>query len=76
MTNIIPQAPNVNQGPWQKFEDSCNRLTTLGKEVYIICGSYGVGGVGNNGALNDIDNGRISVTGFPMEDRGCTSQWK
>jgi endonuclease G len=65
MTNIIPQAPNVNQGPWQKFEDSCNRLvTTLGKEVYIICGSYGVGGTGNNGALNDIDNGRISVPAF------------
>ncbi len=62
MTNIIPQAPNVNQGPWQKFEDSCNRLVaSQGKEVYIVCGSYGVGGTGNNGTLNDIDNGRISV---------------
>ena len=62
MTNIFPQAPNVNQGPWAKFEDSCNRLvTSLGKEVYIECGTYGVGGTGNNGTLLDIDNNRISV---------------
>lgn len=62
MTNMIPQAPNLNQGAWQKLEDSCNRLVTLlGKEVYIICGSYGTGGTGNNGLLNSIDNERISV---------------
>lgn len=65
MTNIIPQAPNLNQGPWAKLEDSCNRLvTSQGKELYIICGSYGVGGTGNNGLLNDIDNGHISVPAF------------
>jgi endonuclease G len=65
MTNIIPQAANLNQGPWAKLEDSCNRLvTTQGKEVYIICGSYGVGGTGNNGLLNDIDNGHISVPAY------------
>lgn len=62
MTNMSPQAPNLNQGPWQKFEDSCYRMVNQqGKEVYIICGSYGVGGAGTAGAANDIDNGRISV---------------
>ena len=65
MTNMIPQAPNNNQGPWAKLEDSCNRLvTTQGKELYIICGSYGVGGVGNNGFLNDIDNSKVSVPAY------------
>lgn len=65
MTNIVPQAPNVNQGPWAKFEDSCNRLVTQqGKEVYIICGSYGTGGIGNNGAANSIDDSRINVPAY------------
>lgn len=61
MTNMFPQAPNLNQGPWQKLEDSCNKFLTQGKEVYIICGSYGTGGTGNNGFLSAIDNERVSV---------------
>ncbi|MFT3910198.1 MAG: DNA/RNA non-specific endonuclease [Ferruginibacter sp.] len=62
MTNMTPQAPFLNQGRWQKLEDSCNEMVTnKGKEVYIICGSYGVGGIGTNGLMTEIDNGRISV---------------
>ena len=62
MTNIIPQAPNNNQLTWARLEDSCRRLVTnQGKELYIICGSSGVGGVGNFGAADAIDNGHISV---------------
>ena len=65
MTNIFPQAPNNNQGPWAKLEDSCNRLvTSQGKEAYVVCGSYGVGGTGNNGFLTAIDNDKITVPAF------------
>ncbi|MEO8771729.1 MAG: DNA/RNA non-specific endonuclease [Ferruginibacter sp.] len=65
MTNIIPQAANLNQGPWANMEDYCHTLvTSSGKEVYVICGSYGVGGTGNNGLLNDIDNGHIAVPAY------------
>ena len=65
MTNILPQAPNNNQGPWAKLEDSCNRFVTAqGKEVYMICGSYGAGGTGNFGFLYDIDNSRVAVPAY------------
>jgi len=50
MTNMIPQAPNNNQGPWAVLEDSCRRLvTTQGCELYIYSGGYGSQGTINNG---------------------------
>lgn len=61
MTNIMPQAPQNNQRTWAALEDSCRRLATLGNEMYIISGSYGSGGEGNNGYANSIDNGNILV---------------
>ncbi len=65
MTNICPQAPNINQGPWAKLEDSCKRLVQVGgDELFVICGSYGVGGMGNNGAADDIDGGHIKVPAY------------
>ncbi|MGV0024638.1 DNA/RNA non-specific endonuclease [Phormidesmis priestleyi ANT.L61.2] len=41
MTNILPQAPDNNQGPWKVLEDYCRELVTQGKELYIIAGGYG-----------------------------------
>jgi endonuclease G, mitochondrial len=42
MTNILPQAPDNNQGPWAKLEEYCRELTAKqGKELYIVAGSYG-----------------------------------
>lgn len=61
MTNIMPQAPANNQGVWAHLEDSCRLLVQSGKEVFIICGSYGSGGTGNNGFATTIDNGNITV---------------
>ena len=61
MTNFIPQSPTVNQIPWERMEDSIRRLVSLGNEVYIIMGSYGVGGTGNNGYATTIDGGRVTV---------------
>lgn len=61
MTNIIPQAPQHNQVVWSRMEDSLRRLVTAGFEVYIIMGSYGIGGTGSNGYFETLDEGRITV---------------
>lgn len=43
MTNIIPQAPDNNQGPWEKLESYSRKLVVdQNKELYIISGGYGV----------------------------------
>lgn len=61
MTNMIPEAPYHNQIVWAGMEDSLRRLVTLGNELYIIMGSYGVGGTGNNGYATCIDGGMVTV---------------
>ncbi|MBD2452677.1 DNA/RNA non-specific endonuclease [Nostoc sp. FACHB-87] len=61
MTNIIPQAPDNNQGVWANLEDYSRSLVAQGKELYIISGGYGTGGSGSNGSRTTIDNGRVTV---------------
>lgn len=41
MSNIVPQAPDNNQGPWVQLEDYCRDLARDGKELYIISGVSG-----------------------------------
>ncbi|HMI55630.1 MAG TPA: DNA/RNA non-specific endonuclease, partial [Gemmatimonadaceae bacterium] len=42
LSNIIPQAAAVNQGPWKLLEDSLGNLARFhGKEVYVIAGVAG-----------------------------------
>ncbi|BAZ16951.1 DNA/RNA non-specific endonuclease [Calothrix sp. NIES-4071] len=41
MTNIIPQAPDNNQGYWAELENYGRTLAKDGKELYIISGGYG-----------------------------------
>ncbi|NUQ82846.1 MAG: DNA/RNA non-specific endonuclease [Bacteroidetes bacterium] len=53
MTNMMPQAPNNNQGPWAKLEDYLRTLVSSGNEVYIYAGSYGT--------QSTIDGGRVTV---------------
>ena len=61
MTNMIPQAQYNNQIVWTGMEDSLRRLVTQGNELYIIMGSYGMGGTGNGGYKTTIDGGRVTV---------------
>lgn len=62
MTNMVPQAPNMNQGPWEQLEDY-TRTTLVGgnKEAYIYTGNYGSGGVGTAGNVSSIGNGNVTV---------------
>jgi endonuclease G len=43
MSNIIPQAPDNNQGIWADLEDYCRTLASAGNEVLITCGPEGFG---------------------------------
>jgi len=63
MSNMIPQAPNNNQKPWNDLEIYLRTQVVAGNEVYIIMGSYGTGGVGSRSTavVNTIDNGRVTV---------------
>ncbi len=52
MTNMVPQAPNNNQGPWASMENYLRTLVTAGKELYIYSGGYGSQGTINSGHVN------------------------
>jgi endonuclease G, mitochondrial len=62
MTNMMPQAPDNNQGPWEALESYCRTLVSQGNELYIIAGGSGSGGTGSNGGTTfTIANGHVSV---------------
>jgi DNA/RNA endonuclease G (NUC1) len=44
MSNMVPQAPDNNQGVWANFESYCRSLASAGNEVLITCGPSGFGG--------------------------------
>ncbi len=62
MTNIFPQAPTLNQGPWAGLEDyTRNTLVGTTKEAYIYMGNTGSGGYNANGLYHTIANGYVTV---------------
>jgi DNA/RNA endonuclease G (NUC1) len=63
MSNMVPQAPNNNQGPWADFENFL-RTQLATNEVYVIAGPAGVGGAGDNGPANTIANGHVTVPAY------------
>jgi endonuclease G len=60
MTNIAPQAPNLNRDVWEKLESYCRKLVAQGNELYIIAGCYGSGAKGEQGYAGKIA-GKITV---------------
>src|SRR5947209_6974573 len=38
MSNILPQAPDNNQGPWESFEAYCRTLANAGNEILVYSG--------------------------------------
>lgn len=62
MTNMMPQAPANNQGPWEELETYCRTLVAQGNELYIIAGGAGQGGTGSNGGVTmTVANGNVVV---------------
>ena len=54
LTNIIPQAPGNDEGPWALFEAYAKDLALQGLELFLICG-----GDGSLGTLNGL--GRVAI---------------
>lgn len=48
MTNMVPQLPANNQGPWVDLENYCRTLAAQGNEIYIISGGHGQAVNGQN----------------------------
>ncbi len=61
MTNMIPQAPGNNQGPWACWEKYLRYLAGQDKELYVIMGQYGQGGTGFFGYRETVDEGNVWV---------------
>lgn len=62
MTNIIPQAPNVNRKAWAEMEDYCRELVRQQHDrLYIIAGPAGQGGRGSRGFRSTFAQGRVTV---------------
>jgi endonuclease G len=61
LSNIVPQAPRHNQQSWRLLEDYTRSLVAQGNECYIIAGTSGVGGTGNNGLMQTLAEGKLTV---------------
>ena len=61
MTNILPQSPDNNQGAWVQLENYSRQLVRSGKELFIISGGHGQGGIGKNGLKATVGQGKIVV---------------
>ncbi len=62
MTNMMPQSPDNNQGPWEVLESYCRTLVSQGNELYIVAGGTGIGGTGSNGGVTmTVANGHVTV---------------
>src|SRR6266545_4973467 len=67
MSNMVPQAPDNNQGPWANLENFLrSSLNVAGQdyEMYIVSGPAGTGGTGSNGFVNTIANGHVVVPAY------------
>ena len=56
MTNIVPQAPKINSNTWMLLESYCRKLANNKFELYISTGTFGEGGIGNNGSATTLKN--------------------
>jgi endonuclease G len=61
LTNIVPQAPMHNRQSWRLLEEYTRKLVDQGNELYIITGTAGAGGEGDNGTASSIATGRVRV---------------
>jgi DNA/RNA endonuclease G (NUC1) len=66
MSNMVPQAPDNNQGPWANLEADLRTLADGGNELYIVSGPLGVGGTGSasGNTVNTIANGHVTVPAY------------
>jgi len=65
MSNMMPQAPDNNQGPWEELESHSRSIMNQGNELYIYMGGVGIGGTGSvGGVTNTVANGHVTVPSY------------
>jgi hypothetical protein len=64
MTNMMPQAPNNNQGPWNNMEQHIRTIANAGNELYVYMGGAGIGGEGANGEATTVASGNVTVPAY------------
>ncbi|WP_232540885.1 DNA/RNA non-specific endonuclease [Spirosoma endbachense] len=67
LTNILSQAPQLNRQSWLRLEDYCRSLVAQGNELYIIAGTQGKGGEGDNGPASSLANGKLCLPAAPWK---------
>jgi endonuclease G len=60
MTNMVPQAPDLNRKTWEKLEAYCRDQARENKELFILAGPAGRGGTGEKGKKNVL-RGKVVV---------------
>ena len=63
LSNIVPQAPRHNRQSWRLLEEYTRSLVGEGNECYVIAGTSGRGGTGDNGTAQTLAAGRLTVPG-------------
>ena len=71
MSNIAPQTPDNNQGPWEKLESYARDLAKQGKELYIIAGRDGKRGEIGDGVSVPGDFWKVIVV-LPQKGMGVS----
>lgn len=61
MTNMTPQTPDLNRGPWQKLEAYLRTLANRGSDVYIYAGVYGEKGKLKKKVTIPTNNWKVAV---------------
>ena len=61
MTNMTPQTPDLNRGPWQKLEAYLRTLVNRGSDVYIYAGVYGDKGKIKKKVTIPANNWKVAV---------------
>lgn len=61
LSNIVPQAPQLNRQVWLRLEDYTRTLVAQRNELYIIAGTSGKGGEGDNDKATSLASGKLSV---------------
>jgi endonuclease G, mitochondrial len=61
MTNMVPQAPGNNRGPWKDLEEYTRKIVAAGNEAYIVAGVSGEWGTGAEGRRKYLAYEKITV---------------
>jgi endonuclease G len=62
MTNMVPQAPDLNRHTWEKLESYCrDQARERESELYIVAGPAGQGGTGADGYRETLRGARGNI---------------